>query len=62
LAPAERGETASARRQSPRCTGLVGQYERVAYRGSKAGMIGMVRAMALDFEGLAMSRRRTYII
>src|SRR5215470_10953546 len=29
--------------------GLVGQYERVAYCGAKAGMIGMVRAMALDF-------------
>jgi len=28
--------------------GLVGQYERVAYCGAKAGMIGMVRAMALD--------------
>jgi len=26
---------------------LVGQYERVAYCGAKAGMIGMVRAMAL---------------
>ena len=29
--------------------GLVGQYECVAYCGTKAGMIGMVRAMALDF-------------
>src|SRR5215475_8292433 len=29
--------------------GLVGQYERVAYCGAKAGMIGMVRSMALDF-------------
>jgi len=29
--------------------GLVGQYERVAYCAAKAGMIGMVRAMALDF-------------
>lgn len=29
--------------------GLVGQYERVAYCGAKAGVIGMVRAMALDF-------------
>jgi len=29
--------------------GLVGQYERVAYCGAKAGMIGMVRAMARDF-------------
>ena len=28
--------------------GLVGQYERVAYCGAKAGMLGMVRAMALD--------------
>jgi len=28
--------------------GLVGQYERVAYCGAKAGMIGIVRAMALD--------------
>ena len=28
--------------------GLVGQYERVAYCGAKAGMIGMVRPMALD--------------
>jgi NAD(P)-dependent dehydrogenase (short-subunit alcohol dehydrogenase family) len=28
--------------------GLVGQYERVAYCGAKAGMIGMVRGMALD--------------
>ncbi len=28
--------------------GLVGQYERVAYCAAKAGMIGMVRAMALD--------------
>jgi NAD(P)-dependent dehydrogenase (short-subunit alcohol dehydrogenase family) len=28
--------------------GLVWQYERVAYCGAKAGMIGMVRAMALD--------------
>ena len=28
--------------------GLVGQYERVAYCGAKAGTIGMVRAMALD--------------
>ena len=28
--------------------GLVGQKERVAYCGAKAGMIGMVRAMALD--------------
>ena len=28
--------------------GLVGQYERVAYCGAKAGMIGMVRSMALD--------------
>jgi NAD(P)-dependent dehydrogenase (short-subunit alcohol dehydrogenase family) len=27
---------------------LVGQYERVAYCGAKAGMIGMVRSMALD--------------
>jgi NAD(P)-dependent dehydrogenase (short-subunit alcohol dehydrogenase family) len=26
----------------------IGQYERVAYCGAKAGMIGMVRAMALD--------------
>jgi NAD(P)-dependent dehydrogenase (short-subunit alcohol dehydrogenase family) len=29
--------------------GLVGHKERVAYCGAKAGMIGMVRAMALDF-------------
>jgi NAD(P)-dependent dehydrogenase (short-subunit alcohol dehydrogenase family) len=29
--------------------GLVGQRERVAYCGAKAGVIGMVRAMALDF-------------
>jgi NAD(P)-dependent dehydrogenase (short-subunit alcohol dehydrogenase family) len=29
--------------------GLVGQYERVAYCAAKAGVIGMVRAMALDF-------------
>jgi len=29
--------------------GLVGQYERVAYCTAKAGAIGMVRAMALDF-------------
>ena len=28
--------------------GLIGQYERVAYCGAKAGMIGMVRPMALD--------------
>lgn len=28
--------------------GLVGQYERVAYCGAKAGVIGMARAMALD--------------
>ncbi len=28
--------------------GLVGQYERVTYCGAKHGMIGMVRAMALD--------------
>src|SRR5262249_56026790 len=28
---------------------LVGQYERVAYCGAKHGVIGMVRAMALDF-------------
>jgi NAD(P)-dependent dehydrogenase (short-subunit alcohol dehydrogenase family) len=28
--------------------GLVGQYERVACCGAKAGMIGRVRAMALD--------------
>lgn len=28
--------------------GLVGQYERVAYCAAKAGVIGMVRAMALD--------------
>jgi len=28
---------------------LVGQYERVAYCGAKHGIIGMVRAMALDF-------------
>ena len=28
--------------------GLVGQRERVAYCGAKAGVIGMVRAMALD--------------
>jgi meso-butanediol dehydrogenase/(S,S)-butanediol dehydrogenase/diacetyl reductase len=31
--------------------GLVGQYERVAYCGATAGMIGMVRAMALDIAG-----------
>jgi NAD(P)-dependent dehydrogenase (short-subunit alcohol dehydrogenase family) len=31
--------------------GLVGQYERVAYCAAKAGIIGMVRAMALDFAG-----------
>ncbi len=36
--------------------GLVGQYERVAYCGAKAGIIGMVRAMALDF---ADGRMRT---
>jgi NAD(P)-dependent dehydrogenase (short-subunit alcohol dehydrogenase family) len=29
--------------------GLVGQRERVAYCGAKAGVMGMVRAMALDF-------------
>jgi len=29
--------------------GLVGQYDRVAYCTAKAGAIGMVRAMALDF-------------
>ncbi len=29
--------------------GLVGQYERVAYCGAKAGVIGMVKAMSLDF-------------
>src|SRR4051794_15854749 len=29
--------------------GLVGQRERVAYCGAKAGVIGMVKAMALDF-------------
>jgi NAD(P)-dependent dehydrogenase (short-subunit alcohol dehydrogenase family) len=29
--------------------GLVGHAERVAYCGAKAGVIGMVRAMALDF-------------
>jgi NAD(P)-dependent dehydrogenase (short-subunit alcohol dehydrogenase family) len=29
--------------------GLVGQRERIAYCTSKAGVIGMVRAMALDF-------------
>jgi NAD(P)-dependent dehydrogenase (short-subunit alcohol dehydrogenase family) len=29
--------------------GLVGHRERVAYCGAKAGVIGMVRAMALDF-------------
>jgi NAD(P)-dependent dehydrogenase (short-subunit alcohol dehydrogenase family) len=29
--------------------GLVGQYERVAYCGAKHAVIGMVRAMALDF-------------
>jgi NAD(P)-dependent dehydrogenase (short-subunit alcohol dehydrogenase family) len=29
--------------------GLVGHAERVAYCGSKAGVIGMVKAMALDF-------------
>ena len=29
--------------------GLVGQKERVAYCGAKAGVIGMVKAMALDF-------------
>jgi NAD(P)-dependent dehydrogenase (short-subunit alcohol dehydrogenase family) len=29
--------------------GLVGQRERVAYCGAKAGIMGMVRAMALDF-------------
>lgn len=29
--------------------GLVGHRERVAYCGSKAGVIGMVRSMALDF-------------
>jgi NAD(P)-dependent dehydrogenase (short-subunit alcohol dehydrogenase family) len=29
--------------------GLVGQRERVAYCGAKAGVIGMVRSMALDF-------------
>jgi NAD(P)-dependent dehydrogenase (short-subunit alcohol dehydrogenase family) len=29
--------------------GLVGQYERVAYCTAKHGVIGMVRAMALDF-------------
>lgn len=29
--------------------GLVGQYERVAYSGAKAGMNGMIRALALDF-------------
>ena len=29
--------------------GLVGQYERVAYCAAKAGVLGMVRAMALDF-------------
>ena len=28
--------------------GLVGQYQRVAYCASKAGVIGLVRAMALD--------------
>ncbi|MGE0007040.1 MAG: SDR family NAD(P)-dependent oxidoreductase [Parvibaculaceae bacterium] len=31
--------------------GLVGHAERVAYCGAKAGVIGMVRAMALDFAG-----------
>ncbi len=30
-------------------TGVVGMRERVAYSASKAGVIGMVRAMALDF-------------
>ena len=29
--------------------GLVGQRERLAYCGAKAGVIGMVKAMALDF-------------
>lgn len=29
--------------------GVIGQYERVAYCASKAGVLGMVRAMALDF-------------
>lgn len=29
--------------------GLVGQYERVAYSGAKAGMNGMIRSLALDF-------------
>jgi NAD(P)-dependent dehydrogenase (short-subunit alcohol dehydrogenase family) len=28
--------------------GLVGQYQRIAYCASKAGVIGMIRAMALD--------------
>ena len=35
---------------------LVGQYERVAYCGAKHGVIGMVRAMALD---IADGRART---
>lgn len=38
---------------------LVGQYERVAYCGAKAGMIGMVRAMALDIaDGRERARER----
>lgn len=34
--------------------GLVGMRDRVAYCGAKAGVIGMVRAMALDFAELGV--------